>query len=345
MPVLALPATRPPDDAATVAALEAATTGKRTVYALFWATDEADPAQIVETWLDGHAFKGLESWQGNMRLAVYTMDGELTCADPASPASFGTGLALTQLCTSAAALTPGETLLVDLTWVADARPDQAYHVSVQLLDAANQVIAQHDGAPGGGATPTDAWKPGAPVRDRHALVVPFGTPPGVYRLAVALYDPATGARLPVSGPTVDAGLLDAGTVDVARADGAVPVAIVPMQYRVGRPLGGLTLLGYDVYRQGYAHAPQTPVPPGAPVQFVFYWQAPTSPDGLPADVNLRLTLGDSRVELPVAPGFPTGEWAPGDVVRTLVTLPYDGGDPRAALEVGGDRLVLQAVPQ
>ncbi|MCB0162003.1 MAG: hypothetical protein KDD83_27885, partial [Caldilineaceae bacterium] len=59
----------------------------------------------------------------------------------------------------------------------------------------------------------------------------------------------------------------------------------------------------------------------------------------------RLTLGEHRVELPVAPGFPTGAWAPGDLVRTLVTLPYDGGDPRAELEVGGDRLVLQAVPQ
>ena len=345
VPVVALPAARPPDAADTVAALDIATAGKRTVYALFWATDEADPAQIVEGWLDGHAFKGLESWQGNMRLAVYTMDGDLTCADPAAPARFGTDIAVTQLCTSAAAVTPGETLLVDLTWVADATPDRAYNVSVQLLDAANQVIAQHDGAPGGGAVPTNAWAPAAPVRDRHALVVPFGTPPGAYRLAVALYDPSTGARLPVSGPAVDAGLFDAGTVEVTRADAPAPVAIVPMQHRVGRPLGALTLLGYDVYRQGYAHAPQTPVPPGAPVQFVFYWQAPATADRLPADADLRLTLGEHRVELPVAPGFPTGAWAPGDLVRTLVTLPYDGGDPRAELEVGGDRLVLQAVPQ
>jgi hypothetical protein len=77
LPVLALPQQRPSDPAAVEAALQPATAGRRQVYALFWATVEADPEQQVERWLDLHAFKTLDSWQGALRFVVYALADDL----------------------------------------------------------------------------------------------------------------------------------------------------------------------------------------------------------------------------------------------------------------------------
>ena len=60
------------------------------------------------------------------------------------------------------------------------------------------LAAQHDSEPMGGLSPTTSWEPGRIVTDRHGLLIPSDLEPGTYTLIVALYDPATGARLPVS---------------------------------------------------------------------------------------------------------------------------------------------------
>jgi hypothetical protein len=59
-------------------------------------------------------------------------------------------------------------------------------VSLQLLDGSNQVVAQHDSEPAGGALPTDRWSADERVADDHGVAIPFGVPPGTYRLAVVL---------------------------------------------------------------------------------------------------------------------------------------------------------------
>ncbi|MCC6166566.1 MAG: hypothetical protein IT329_04995 [Caldilineaceae bacterium] len=68
---------------------------------------------------------------------------------------------------------------------------------VQLLDPANQVIAQQDSLPAQGDNPTWAWVTGETVVDPVTLTLPPDTPPGRYRLVAGLYDAAGGARLPV----------------------------------------------------------------------------------------------------------------------------------------------------
>jgi len=45
--------------------------------------------------------------------------------------------------------------------------------------------------------PTSFWEPGETLTDTHHIHVPPGVAPGAYRIAVGLYDPATGRRLPV----------------------------------------------------------------------------------------------------------------------------------------------------
>ena len=72
LPVYALPRQRPLDPADTTAEL-AKLLGHTKVYAVYWATGEADPDGLIQGWLNSRGYKTLDQWHGNMRLAVYVM--------------------------------------------------------------------------------------------------------------------------------------------------------------------------------------------------------------------------------------------------------------------------------
>ena len=55
-----------------------------------------------------------------------------------------------------------------------------------------------DRQPGGGATPTTSWAPGQVIVDEIVLPVAADAPPGVYHIAVGMYDGASGGRLPIT---------------------------------------------------------------------------------------------------------------------------------------------------
>jgi mannosyltransferase len=344
LPVLALPQQRPPDPQQTLAALTDAVANRRQIYALFWATDEADPDQLVERWLNQQLFKGVESWQGNLRFVHYSAPTGLIWQPFADPIPFGGQLALLGIDQAPTAqLAAGEVALVGLHWSALQPMATRYNISLQLLDARNQVIAQHDGEPAGGSAPTDQWQPGQPQVDNRGLLIPFGTPPGDYRLIVAVYDRTSGARL--STPQGDAALI--GAITVARQSEPVPLAIVPMQHRVDRPLGPVILAGYDLHRKGFAHAPETPVAVGDLLHLTIYWQAPDPlPKDWPADLQMTLQLGDQAITAPLAGGaYATGQWQPGELVRAEFDLPVDGTAWRPTLHVQGQSLRLASLPR
>ncbi|MGC8827339.1 MAG: glycosyltransferase family 39 protein, partial [Anaerolineae bacterium] len=71
-PVYRLPTERPPNRASLEQGLAELTGRHRRLYVLYWATDESDPERIMESWLDAHAFKGVERWFGNVRFVMYT---------------------------------------------------------------------------------------------------------------------------------------------------------------------------------------------------------------------------------------------------------------------------------
>jgi hypothetical protein len=99
------------------------------------------------------------------------------------------------LATPIAGATPGDTLDLTLHWQALASADRAYTVFVHLLDEAGTVKGYGDSEPGGGAYPTTGWLPGEYLADPHIVTIAPDAPAGIYRLAVGLYDPATGERL------------------------------------------------------------------------------------------------------------------------------------------------------
>jgi hypothetical protein len=88
---------------------------------------------------------------------------------------------------------------VTLRWSADVFLDTDYTVFVHLVDPedGDRMVAQGDAPPMGGRWPTSLWLPGVAVDDVHTTTLPPDLPAGTYSLLVGLYDPVTGARLPL----------------------------------------------------------------------------------------------------------------------------------------------------
>ncbi|MEI2610700.1 MAG: glycosyltransferase family 39 protein [Candidatus Promineifilaceae bacterium] len=96
---------------------------------------------------------------------------------------------------------PGETVTMELVWRAAAETPLSYHVFLQLLGPAGQVLTQSDGEPANWTRPTTGWSPGEIVVDERSLSLPQVLPPGAYQLVVGLYLPETGQRLALSDGT------------------------------------------------------------------------------------------------------------------------------------------------
>ena len=93
----------------------------------------------------------------------------------------------------------GEELALTVYWEAQGEITQSYKVFVHVYDGQGNILAQQDRVPGLGARPTTTWQAGEVVADRLLVPVDPGSPAGAYDLAVGLYDPETGDRLPVYG--------------------------------------------------------------------------------------------------------------------------------------------------
>ncbi len=92
----------------------------------------------------------------------------------------------------------GDRLHLTLYWQALTAPRGDYTRFVHLFDPATKAVAaQNDSPPQGGKYPTSWWTAGEVVTETVTLPLE-GVPPGVYYLAVGLYD-ATVTRLPATG--------------------------------------------------------------------------------------------------------------------------------------------------
>jgi hypothetical protein len=82
----------------------------------------------------------------------------------------------------------GDTLLVTLTWIVRSETREDFKSFVQLLDTGGtRAIAQSDGDPAGGFTPTSQWRSGEIVEETRELLIPPDTGPGTLRLIAGLY--------------------------------------------------------------------------------------------------------------------------------------------------------------
>ena len=166
------------------------------LYVLFWGEDQRDPERVVETWLDTNTFKASEKWIGDVRFAIYATAEGLIEQNPSQEINFDDKISLRSYAIVNDKLAPGDIIQVGLFWSAEDVLEERYKVFLHLVDAAGTIVAQQDGEPVGGMSPTTSWKPGELVIDRHGVFLPETLAPGEYQLLLGLYnvrDP--GARL------------------------------------------------------------------------------------------------------------------------------------------------------
>ena len=150
-------------------------------------------------WLSQNAYHLDEQHVANTVVAdfVTTMD----CAAKPIPATatFGGSMAVDSAAATLTTIGPGRYVCVEVDWKAEKAVGQFYHVALHVVGPDGRLVAQHDGVPAAGLAPTNTWAAGQTVADRAAIALPAGLAAGQYLVSLVVYDPGTGARLPVAG--------------------------------------------------------------------------------------------------------------------------------------------------
>lgn len=197
--VFPLPHTRPPDQTETEQALAAIAATHSRIFVLFWGEGQADPAGLVETWLNTNTFKAGDQWYGQVRLATYSVSEPATEMAVVSGARFGEAITLAGYTLQSHTWAAGDIVQITLFWQTDVALKERYKVFVHVYAALDAPpVAQQDGEPGGGRLITSEWQPGATLTDNHGILLPADLPPGNYTLAVGLYNLFEGIRLPIT---------------------------------------------------------------------------------------------------------------------------------------------------
>ncbi len=113
---------------------------------------------------------------------------------------------------SAAAVTAGESIELDLYWRADGAATRPYTVFNHLIDENGQLQAQQDNWPVSGTWPPTCWREGDLIRDSYVLTLPVDAPPGTYQLWSGLYDAQNSLRLALEDGRE---AINLGTIEVA----------------------------------------------------------------------------------------------------------------------------------
>ncbi|MFB0537616.1 MAG: hypothetical protein ACETWR_21835, partial [Anaerolineae bacterium] len=332
LPVYPLPQQRPLDPEQTRRDLEAIVSQHAKIFAVLWATDESDPGRFVEGWLDERTYKALDTWYGNVRLAVYAVPqaGQATEMTHPLSARLGDKVMLFGYNLLSEEAYAGDILQLTLFWQALTALKERYVVFIHVLDAEGHIVGQRDTEPGGGAMLTTTWQPGQTITDNYGVLISHGTPPGEYRVQVGMYALDSGTRLLVSQagqPPGDSLTLD--PIHILRPKAPPPLDTLNMQYQAGLDYGGLKLLGYDLYKLGYAHQKDEPLHPGDILHLDLYWQAINTLD---TDWQLGLQLVDKggqswaiEEERPIGGSYGTSLWQAGEVVRDQhdILIPSD----------------------
>ena len=190
-----LPRMRPPEPNLTRADVDEMLGKVKRLFAIYYATQQSDPQNIIETRLAENAFKARDEWYGNVRFAMYGIASNPRGTRQTINLRVGNEIILQSYQLDQYEANTGDVLTLTLTWRAEQTPAQRYKVFVHLLDANNQVVAQRDGEPFADLRPTTTWRAGETIVDNYGVFIEPGTPPGTYRVEIGMYRVADGARL------------------------------------------------------------------------------------------------------------------------------------------------------
>ncbi len=290
----------------------------------------ADPDLLVERWLAVNAFQVHKIWfPDSSSVSLYYTDA----SDP-EPVVVEQGvwdgrIRLQALSASPLQVSAGQALRLQFTWLAGADLDEAYAVNLRLIDDRGLVWADRRSEPCAGWCPTESWQAGEFQEDRHALLIPPGTPPGGYRLQVAWVPAAGGPPLPVQTGGGQGQQFD-----------LVPIVVLPSPggpgHKLAAPNPVQVSFGDEISLVGYQITP-VKVQPGQELHLETHWQAAKAPT---ADYELLVEFVDGGGQVvhgwqlqPFTGEYATRQWQPGEYLRGQQVLSLRGD-----LTPGGYRL-------
>jgi uncharacterized membrane protein len=297
-----------------------------------------DPAGVTRAALaqDGQLFED-QSFTGeaNMRVQGFLTlppapGGPSASAPVTGGARFGNGLSMASAGISGT-VEAGQTIYAPLRWQISQPLEADFATSIRLVGPDGVVWAQPpDERPAGPQFPAHAWPADAVVPQTLALPVPLGTAPGIYTVALVVYDPASGKPWQIADLT---GALSAGPGEAVTLGqiNVVRPAAPPITQPALATFGPLALVAAD--------SPASTLSPGGSIPLALTWQAAAAP-GEPLIVvaqlldergdvaaGLEAQLLDERGDVaagleaqPLDGRYPTQGWTKGEIVRDRHTL-------------------------
>lgn len=281
----------------------------------------------------GEANLRVQGWQG--------MRSSVSSAMPPTLATFEGWLALAVPPDAMPVQVQAGTLLAlpRVQWTRTTpQPGAAVALSLRLVDDTGTVWAARDEPLGGNqldlVTASLLMQP-------LGLPIPAGTAPGIYQLALVVYNPVTGQPLTATLPD--------GTTTTQVALGAVTITR-PTHAPAPQP----AVADFGALRLVTADTPATLLRAGDDVPLTFTWQAAAddTPEPLVIVVQALNAAGEvvaSLEEEPLAGRYPAAQWQPNEVVndRHTLALPADLPPGQYKIVVGvyraadGQRLTLR----
>lgn len=185
-------------------------------FGVFWDEGGIEGVRLVEGWLNEHGYRAWERWYGGVRLVIYGPSfGEEGVYRPLR-VRLGDKIVLDGYRLIDEKVRVGDIVRLTLDWRAEGEIGEGYKVFVHLLDEGGEIVAQRDSEPMGGMRSTSDWEVGEEVVDRYGVMISEGTPSGRYELVVGMYEPESGARLPIvdKGGVVIGDKVSLGMVEV-----------------------------------------------------------------------------------------------------------------------------------
>ncbi len=312
-----------------------------------WAVIQAFDYLDAEGWLAQNAFPLGARKFGQMRLVAFRAGTPTRGEQYVTPVLYDNGMALLGYHINDEPVESGRgAVTIQLDWRATRAVTADYRISTRLTDARGDIIwAQDDAPPAGGAVPTATWQANQTIQDRHAFMVPPGTPPGLYSAQIVVYESGVERVSSVIAPeNLRAASLSLGPIEIVRASESAPVDVPVTASGVRVDWGEIGLVGVE--------GVGLQVAPGDALPLTFYWQALERPSqAYTTTVQLVDASGRAHTALVYRPAndtFPTNRWSPGEIWIDRIALKVDADTaPGAAtlyLGLDGKSVPVGSVP-
>ncbi len=208
------------DPTAAVTRLRELAAQHRRIFLVSHNAEQADPNGEIEGWLREHMAAGNDLWAGGVRVTPFVVRPSVNGMAALPAAAWPDRPRLTAQAPTVTMA--GDALVLRANWemgATDAGSDvgqvaRPTRASLQLFGPDGSLAAQEDRDITAG-------------EQEFVLLVPRSAPAGNYRLALVLYDPATGERFPT---TEGADLADLGAVRIDEAPAPAPVEYPPLRH-------------------------------------------------------------------------------------------------------------------